>query len=69
MAESVRKVAYPYVFGRSHQLLLNKFFDSSTPSMRKGRDGEWGKKGKKRKMNMFMFIVATIVVASRTPER
>ena len=23
------------------QLLLNKFFDLGTPSMRKGRDGEW----------------------------
>ena len=27
------------VFGRSKQLSLNKFFDPSTPSMRKGRDG------------------------------
>ena len=35
------------VFGRSKQLWLNKFFDPSTPSMRKGRTG--GKKmGKKR---------------------
>ena len=35
--------------GRSTQLTLNKFFDPSTPSMRKGRDG--GKKtgGKKEK--------------------
>ena len=41
------------VFGHSRQLSLNKFFDASTPSMRKGRDGEkrngkmgvkWGKK-------------------------
>ena len=52
MAEGVWKGAYPQVFGRSKQLLLNKFFDPSTPSMRKGRDG--GKKtgekknGKKR---------------------
>ena len=29
----------------SDQLSLNKFFDPSTPSMRKGRDGE--KRGKK----------------------
>ena len=28
------------VFRRSHQLLLNKFSDPSTPSMRKGCDGE-----------------------------
>ena len=33
------------VFGRSRQLLLNKFFDPSTPSMRKGDDGETGKTG------------------------
>ena len=26
---------YPLVFGRSHQLSLNKFFDPSAPSMRK----------------------------------
>ena len=41
------------VFGRSRQLSLNKFFDPSTPSMRKGRDEEKKvkKKGKKRKEN------------------
>ena len=33
------------MFGRSKQLSLNKFFDPSTPSMRKGRDGE--KRGEK----------------------
>ena len=50
MAEGVWKVVYPKVFGRSRQLSLNKFFDPSTPSMRKGRDGEngmeWEKNGK-----------------------
>ena len=42
---------------------LNKFFDSGTPSMRKGRDGEitMEKSWKKRMME----IVATNVVASR----
>ena len=40
MANGVSKGVYPYVFGRSHQLSLNKFFDPSTPSMRKGCDGE-----------------------------
>ena len=42
-------LVYPKVFGRSKQLSQNKFFDSSTPSMRKGRDGgkENGKKKKK----------------------
>ena len=34
------------VFGHSGQLSLNKFFDPSTPSMRKGRDG--GKKQEKK---------------------
>ena len=40
MADGVWKVVYPYVFGRFRQLSLNNFFDPSTPSMRKGRDGE-----------------------------
>ena len=31
------------------QLLLNKFFDPSTPSMRKGRNGEEKKREKKEK--------------------
>ena len=37
MADGVWKGAYPKVFGRSGQLLLNKFFDP--PSMRKGCEG------------------------------
>ena len=40
MADGVWKGVYPQVFGRSKQLSLNKFFDLSTPFMRKGRDGE-----------------------------
>ena len=47
MADGVWKVVYPWVFGRSRQLSLNKFFDPSTPSMRKVDNGE--KKRKKRK--------------------
>ena len=39
MAEGVWKGVYPQVFGCSKQLSLNKFFDQSTPSMRKGYDG------------------------------
>ena len=39
-SDGVWKGMYPQVFGRSRQLLLNKFFDPSTPSMRKGCDGE-----------------------------
>ena len=35
MANGVRKVVYPEVLGHSRQLSLNKFFDPSTPSMKK----------------------------------
>ena len=55
MADGVWKGVYPLVFGRSKQLSLNKFFDPSTPSMRKGRDG--GKQGGGR--YRLMRIVAT----------
>ena len=47
MANGVWKGVYPYVLGHSKQLLLIRFFDPSTLSMRKGRDG--GKNGKKKK--------------------
>ena len=47
IADWVWKGVYHLVFGRSGQLLLNKFFDPSTPSMRKVVDGE--KKEMKRK--------------------
>ena len=45
---------YTSVFGHSKQLSQNKFFDPSTPSMRKGCDG--GKTGGKKRI---MKIVAT----------
>ena len=53
------------------QLSLNKFFDPSTPSMRKVDDGEKKKKKKKKKKRkkIMTFIVATNVIASRPPER
>ena len=44
IANRVWKSFYPEVFGHSHQLTLNKFFDPSTPSIRKGRDGGEKKK-------------------------
>ena len=50
-------------FGRSKQLLQNKFCDPSTPSMRKGLDGGNGEK------KMKTFSVATNFVASQLPER
>ena len=46
MANGIWKRISLLVLGSSKQLLLNKFFDPSTPSMRKGRDGE-----KKREKN------------------
>ena len=64
MAEGVWKGVYPQVFGHSKQLSLNKFFDPSTPSMRKGRDGE--KNGeKKTDENSGHYVIAS----SRPPER
>ena len=48
MADGVWKGVYPQVFRHSKQLLLIKFFDRSTPSMRKGDNGKKTiKKGKK----------------------
>ena len=38
---------------RVNQLLLNKFFDPSTPSMRKGRDGENEMKNEKENKDIF----------------
>ena len=49
MADRVWKCVYPQVFGHFKQLSLNKFFDPSTPSMRKVDDGEKKRKKKKRK--------------------
>ena len=46
MADGAWKYVKPYVIDPSDQLLLNKFFDPSTLSMRKGRDG--GEKMKKK---------------------
>ena len=44
MVNGVWKGVYPWVFGRSRQLSLNKFLDPSTPSMKKVDDGEKEKK-------------------------
>ena len=40
MADRTWKGVNPQAFGCSHQLLLNKFFDPSTHSMRNVCDGE-----------------------------
>ena len=65
MADGVWKGVQPKVIGHFKQLSLNKFFDTSTPSMRKGRDGEKMKNEMKKKIKTF--LVATNVVASRSP--
>ena len=51
------------VFGRSNQLSLNKFFDPSTHSMRKGCDGE------KRKEKRIVKIAVHYHCASQPPEQ
>ena len=43
MADGVWKGVYPLIFRPFCQLLEIKFFDLSTPSMRKGSVGEKGK--------------------------
>ena len=48
MADGVWEGVYPYIFGHSKQLSINKFFDQSTPSMRKVDDGEKKEKKEKR---------------------
>ena len=55
MADKVWKGVNPWVFGRSRQLSLNKFYDLSTPSMRKGRDGgkKNGKNGEKKEKGKY----------------
>ena len=59
MADENWKGVDPKVFGRSRQLLLIKFFDPSTPSMRKVYDREEKK--------IMSFKVATNIVASLPP--
>ena len=56
-------------FTHSKQLLQNKFYDPSTPSMIKGRDGKKMEKLEKEKWKRMTSIVATNVVGSRPPER
>ena len=67
MADGVWKGVYPQVFGHSKQLLLNKFFDPSTPSMRKVRDGGEKKTGKKEKTDDYSGHY--VIASNRLPER
>ena len=56
------KYCQAQLIGHFEPLLPNKFFDPSTPSMRKGREGE-----KKMERQITVKIVATNVDASRPP--
>ena len=47
MADGVWKGVQPYVIGHFEPFSQNKFFDPSTPSMRKVDDGEKNKKKKR----------------------
>ena len=58
---------YSEVLGRSRQLSLNKFFDLSTPSMRKVDDGEEKRKKKKRKKRMAFLVATTSLPAVYRP--
>ena len=51
MADGVWKGVQSYVIGHSNQLLLNRFFDPSTPSKRKVDAGEKKKKEREREKN------------------
>ena len=73
MADRVQKGVYTQVFGYSKQLALYKFFDPSTPSMRKGRNGE-KKRGKKtgkkeEEENTDENSGHYVIASSRPPER
>ena len=48
MSDRISKVVYPKVIGRSRHLLLNKFFDLISLSMRKVDKGKKKKKEKKK---------------------
>ena len=70
MANGVWEGVYLQVFGRSKQLLLNKFFDPSTPSMRKGRDGgNGGKNGGKKEEKTYDHSGHYVIASSRPPDR
>ena len=64
MADGVWKRIQPQVIDHFEPLLLNKFFDPSTPSIRKGRYGE---KRKEKKEENNGGNSGHYVVASRPP--
>ena len=66
MADRVWKAIYPYVFGCSKQLWQNKFFDPSTPSMRK-MGGKPGEKREKNYENSGHYVIASSRQLKRRP--
>ena len=58
MADGVWKGVYPKVFGHFKQLSLNKFFDPSTPSMRKVDNG--AKNGGERKQGQKLWPLMSL---------
>ena len=62
VADGVWKGVYPLVFGRSRQLSLNKFFDPSTPSMRKVDNGKEKRKEKKKEILWVYFTSPQIKI-------
>ena len=60
MADGVWKGVYTYVFGRSRQPSLNKFFDPIAPFMRKVDDGE------NPPQKIMSFLMATNVASRPT---
>ena len=66
MTDGVWKGVNPQVLGGSRQLSLNKFFDPSTPSMRKVDDGEEKKRKEEENNDVYS---GHYVIASRPPER
>ena len=69
MADGVWRGVYPYVFGHSKQLSLNKFIDPSTPSLRKVDDGEKKRRKNRNKKEKNDVYSGHYVIASRPPER
>ena len=71
VADGVWKGVYPWVFGHSKQLSLYKFFDPSTPSMRKVDAGKRKEKKekKKEKENNDVYSGHYVIASSRPPER
>ena len=59
MADRVWKGVSPLVVGHSKQLSLNKFFDPSIPSMRKGHDIEKRGGGNRKRRKRLIIKVAT----------